>query len=139
MDITGLRRRADSGSLFAQSMLGAYYLEGIEVELDYAEAFRLLSLAARRGASRAVVNLARMYADGLGIPRNLKEATRLYEIAAAQGEFLAQVALGRIYSRLGGNSESALRWYKAAAAQADMVGDCADLREAKAYILDTVR
>ena len=139
MDIAELRQKAESGNLVAQSILGACYLEGIDVEVNYAEAFRLLSEAAGRGASRAVVNLARMYADGLGVPKNLEKATRLYEVAAKQGEFLAQVALGRIYSSGNSNSESALRWYKAAAAQGDHVEDCADLREAKAYIANAGR
>src|ERR1700678_2101314 len=128
MDITELRQKAKSGSLVAQSMLGVCYLEGIDVEVNYSEAFRLLSEAAVRGASRAVVNLARMYASGLGIPKSPEEAIRLYEIAAKQGEFGAQIALGRIYSHEEGKSESALTWYKAAAAQENQVGDCDDLR-----------
>jgi len=38
-------------------------LEGIGVAVDYQEAFRLLSGAADRGASRAVANLARKPKD----------------------------------------------------------------------------
>jgi TPR repeat protein len=90
MDIPDLRRKADSGNVAAQAILGSCYLDGIDVEINYGEAFRLLSAAAGQGASRAVANLARMYAEGLGIPKNLPEAIRLYEAAAKAGEFFAQ-------------------------------------------------
>jgi len=68
MNIPDLRRRADSGSAVAQAPLGVCYLDGIDVEVNYVEAFRLLSAAADRGATRAITNLARMHANGLGIP-----------------------------------------------------------------------
>jgi TPR repeat protein len=120
----------------AQTLLGTCYLEGIDVEVDHKEAFRLLSAAADQGAPRAKMNLARMYAEGLGIAKNLPEAIRLYEGAAEGGEFLAQVQLARIYARGMGvpaNPAVAREWYAAAAAQEASVGDCEELQEAKAY------
>ena len=69
MDIDDLRRRADAGNVAAQSILGVLYLEGGEIDLNYAEALRLLSGAAAKGASRAMLNLARMYHEGIGCPR----------------------------------------------------------------------
>ena len=120
MNISDLRRKAESGSVVAQSILGICYLDGIDVEPNYDEAFRLLSAAAQQGASRAMLNLARIHAEGLGIPKNLVEAIRLYERAAQAGEFFAQVELGRLYSRGIGVSpdpEMALKWYSAAVAQ----------------------
>jgi TPR repeat protein len=137
MNIADLRKKAESGNLVAQTVLGLCYLDGIDVEIDYREAFRLLSAAADRGAPRALANLARMHADGLGVPKNVQEAIPLYESAANAGEFLAQVALGRLYSRGEGipaNPVAALRWYSAAVAQQDGVDDCEELREAKAYV-----
>ena len=74
-------------------------LEGIDVEIDYDEAFRLLSAAAAAGAPRAIANLARMYAHGWGTEMNPSEAVRLYEIAVARGESLEQTEVDRIYSR----------------------------------------
>ncbi len=71
MNISELRKEAESGSVVAQSVLGICYLHGTEVQVDYQEAFRLLSAAAERGAPRAVANLARMYALGWGFPRTL--------------------------------------------------------------------
>jgi TPR repeat protein len=112
-------------------------LDGIDVAVDYKEAFRLLTGAANRGAARAAANLARIYAEGLGIPKDIAKAIRLYEQAAKAGEFLAQVELGRIYSRGLGvptNPKAALIWYSDAAVQEGRVDACEELKEAKAYV-----
>jgi uncharacterized protein len=151
MNIQELRRRADSGSRVDQSVLGLCYLYGVDVQVDYQEAFRLLSLAR---TSRALVNLARMYAEGLGLPKNMAEAIRLYK-AVGKSEFRAQLELGRIYSRgLGVPTDpvEALRWYSAAAARADddCVGDpinaafvgsatLEEVQEAKAFVATAKR
>jgi TPR repeat protein len=146
MNIHELRSGADSGSRLDQSVLGLCYLFGVDVRVDYKEAFRLLSLA---GTSRAVANLARMYAEGLGISKDMAEAIRLYK-AVGRSEFRAQLELGRIYSRGLGvpiDPVEAFKWYSAAAARED--GDCVDdpinaafvgsgtfeeVQEAKAYV-----
>jgi uncharacterized protein len=151
MNIHDLRKRANSGSRVDQSVLGICYLYGVDVEVDYKEAFRLLSSA---GTSRAVVNLARMYAEGLGIHKDVAEAIRLYR-AVAKSEFRAQLELGRIYSRGIGvptDLDEALRWYSSAAARKD--DDCVDdqvtaalvgsgtleeIQEAKAYVANFSR
>ena len=137
MNIADLRKKAESGNVVAQTVLGICYLDGIDVAVDYKEAFRLLSAAADQGAPRALGNLARMHAEGLGVPKNVPKAVPLYESAAEAGEFLAQVALGRLYSRGEGipaDPVTALRWYSAAAAQEGRVADCEGLREAKGYV-----
>lgn len=138
MNIAELRQKAESGNVAAQSVLGICYLDGIDVQVDYAQAFRLLSSAANRGSPRAATALARMYAEALGVPQNLREAVRLYEFAARAGEFLAQIELGRIYSR--GPEEfidphAALRWYSTAVAQERNVANCdKEIQEAKQYL-----
>ena len=151
MNIQDLRKGADAGSRVDRAVLGICYLYGIDVEVDYKEAFRLLSLA---GTSRAVTNLALMHAQGLGIPKNMPEAIRLYK-TVAKSEFRAQLELGRIYSRgigVPANSDEALIWYsEAAAREAD---DCVDdpvtgafvgsgtfeeIQEAKAYVASAAR
>jgi TPR repeat protein len=139
MNISDLRQQADSDSVVAQAILGTCYLDGIEVEVDYSEAFRLLSAAANKGASRAMVNLARMYTEGLGIPPNQHEAIRLYQSAAKAGEFVAQIELGRIYSRglgVSPDADAARRWYLLAIAQEANVAADEEIREAKAYLKD---
>jgi uncharacterized protein len=136
MDIRELHQKAESGSTVAQCVLGICYLDGIEVQVDYQKALRFLSSAANQGASRAVLNLARMHAEGLGIPKDPHEAIRLYE-SIGEVEFLAAIELGRIYSRGVGvavDKVNASRWYSAAVAQEDRVADCDELREAKAYL-----
>jgi TPR repeat protein len=136
MDIRELHQKAESGSTVAQCVLGICYLDGTEVQVDYQMAFRFLSAAANQGASRAVLNLARMHAEGLGIPRDPHKAIRLYE-SVGEVEFLAAIELGRIYSQGVGvavHEANASRWYLAAVAQEDRVADCDELREAKAYL-----
>src|SRR5215831_10258053 len=98
MNVQELRKEADSGSVVAQAMLGLCYLYGRETDVNYPEAFRLLSIAKDKGASRAVANLAIMYAQGLGVPRDMAKAIRFYE-AVEEGEVRAQLELARIYAR----------------------------------------
>lgn len=137
MDIAAIRASAESGNSTAQAILGISYLDGIGVEVDYEEAFRLLTNASEKGIPRALSNLARMYARGLGIPKDLAQAIRLYEKAALAGEFLAQIELGRLYSsceEVRRNPELAKEWYSAALSQKGQVADCEELSEAEAYI-----
>jgi len=151
MDIPDLRKKADSGSPVAQSILGICYLNGIDVDANYSGAFRLLSVAK---TSRAVVNLARMYAEGLGIPKDMVQAIRLYK-AVVKVEFRAQIELGRIYSRgddVPVDLQQALKWYSAAAAldennygsdaaTAVLAGSATqqEIREAKEYVAKSLR
>lgn len=137
MNIDDLSKKAESGSVVAQTILGICFLDGIGVEVDYGEAFRLLSHAANKGAMRAQSNLGRMYAEGLGIPKNLSTAVSLYECAAEAGEFFAQISLGRLYSEGDGiepNPVAARKWYLEAIKQEDRVGDCDELDEARSYL-----
>src|SRR5262249_16606036 len=137
MNVADLRKKAESGSVVAQTVLGVCYLDGIDVEVDYQEAFRFLSAAASRGVPRALANLARIYAEGLGTPKNVTKAIPVYERGAKAGEFFAQVALGRLYARgeeTRVDPAAALRWYSAAVAQQDKVVDCDELQEAKGYV-----
>ena len=151
MNIEELCRGAESGSRVDQSVLGLCYLYGVDVHVDYQEAFRLLSLA---GTSRAVANLARMHAEGLALPKNMAEAIRLYK-AVGKSEFRAQLELGRICSRglgVAADPVEALKWYLAAAARRDddfvddpikaaFVGSATveELHEAKAYVASAKR
>jgi TPR repeat protein len=146
VNIAELRQAAESGSVVAQATLGICYLYGRDVKVDYKEAFRLLSAATEKGASRAVLNLAHMYAEGFGVPKDLRQAIQFYE-AVAKVEIRAQLELGRIYSRGLGvpiDTEAAQKHYSAVAAQAEVVDDLTtaalvgavtfdELKEAKDY------
>jgi TPR repeat protein len=137
MDFEELKRRAKAGSISAQTVLGINYLYGYDVDVDYDEAFRLLSAA---GTSRAVLNLGIMHAKGLGVPQNLSEAIRLLEAVARPSDssdaFAARIELGRLYSS-DSDTDNALKWYEAAVALATEHEDSEDLREARAYIVRT--
>jgi TPR repeat protein len=137
MDMTDLRTSAESGSLPAQAILGISLLVGIDCAIDYAEAFRWLSIASTRGASRAMAHLGTMYERGLAVPADLERARELYEGAATRGEFLACVWLARLLAREGASApdqEGALRWYREALSQADRVQDSPELEEARTYV-----
>jgi hypothetical protein len=77
-----------------------------------------------------------MYRHGQGTVCDMREAIRLYQMAATQGEFLAQIELGRMYARgedVPVNAIEASRWYSLALRQADAVGDCDELSEARQF------
>jgi TPR repeat protein len=138
MDIEEKRRKAEAGSCVAQTVLGISYLYGIDVEVDYNEAFRFLSAA---GTSRATLHLGIMYAKGLGIPQNVPEAVRLLEAVARPSDssdaFAARIELGRLYSSglgLPVNVPEALRWYEAALTLTSHQEDSAEQREARTYV-----
>ena len=152
INIDELRQKAEAGSVVAQSTLGICYLYGREVQVDYEKAFELLSAASEKGASRALVNLARMFAEGLGTSKNLPKAIRLYE-AVANAEPRAQLELGRIYSRgadVPVNDEAALKHYSAIADMEQGVNDpitaafvgtltSAEIEEAKTYVANNAK
>ena len=140
MDIDEMRQRAEAGSCVNQCGLGLRYLYGIDVVVDYVEAFRLLSLAADQGSSRATLNLAYMHAQGLGIPADVPKAIRLFEAVGKPSDssdaFLARIELGRIYSRGIGipvDVEKALQWYSAAMDLSSGHDNSEELQEARAY------
>jgi uncharacterized protein len=144
MNIDETRRKAEAGSCTAQTALGISYLYGYGVEIDYGEAFRLLSAGASQGASRAILNLGHMHARGLGIPKNVPEAIRMFEAVAIPSDssdaFAARIELARLYSSglvIPVDIVKALYWYKAALALAIDENDSEDVREAKDYVART--
>lgn len=140
-DIPEMRRKAEEGLCPSQCMLGLCYLYGIDVEIDYQEAFRFLSLAAEQRASRAWLHLGKMYAQGLGVERNIPEAIRRFEAVAGPSDssdaFLARVELGRLYSQgqnIVGDEDLALKWYSLALEVSDGFEDWEEVQEAHAYV-----
>lgn len=141
LNIEQIRLKAEAGSCVNQCMLGLCYLYGVDVEINYGEAFRLLSAAARQRSSRAVLNLARMYAKGLGIQQDVHQAIRYFESVATPSDssdaFESRIELGRIFSRGLGvpvDTVLAVKWYKAAIDIAAEGDDLQDLREARDYV-----
>jgi len=95
VDSAELHKKAERGSVVAQSLLGLCYLCGEDVKVDYAQAFHYLSLAASQGAPRALLNLGRMYAQGMGVAPDAAHAIRLFErVKTRPDQFLACLLIG---------------------------------------------
>jgi hypothetical protein len=143
-NIAEMRQRAEEGDCPSQCMLGLCYLYGIDIEVDYKEAFGFLSAAAEQHASRAVLNLGRMYAQGLGIEQNFPEAIRHFEAVAKLPDsgdtFQARVELGRLFGGVSGvpvDPKLVLKWYSAAVEIASEGDDPEEVKEARDYIEGT--
>ncbi len=115
------------------SVLGLCYLDGVDVPVDHARAFSLLTAAASRGASRAMVGLGRMYEHGLATALDLGQAESWYQRAAERNEFLGWVHLARLQQSTG-RLEDARRSYEAALEASDNVAECEELSEARNFI-----
>jgi len=139
MDYRTLIAETETGSVVAQSVLRIWYLSGDDgLPQDHAEAFRWLTAAAIRGASRPSVWLGTMYEQGLTVAPDIEKARALYRFGAERGEFHGRIFLARLLlsGRAGSVDEAgALYWYRAAA---DMVGivESDELEEARAYVRD---
>ncbi|MEO5364059.1 MAG: sel1 repeat family protein [Magnetococcus sp. DMHC-8] len=110
---------AEWGDAKAQHNLGALFLEGIEIQQDYTEAFRWHSLAAAQGMALAQHDLASMYLEGLGTPEDPEKAAYWFDLAARQGDSKAQNNLGILYATGHGlpmDLVQAYQWFTRAAA-----------------------
>lgn len=138
MNLSEVKEKAELGLSPAQTILGCAYLYGeFGLERDYQQAKMWLSLAAEKGVSRAVLNLAYMYEEGLGVPVDIPTAISLFE-RVARSEFAAAVELGRIYSsglHVPEDKEKACHWYSAAVNNAQGVDPTdPDVLTANAYL-----
>jgi TPR repeat protein len=141
LNINDVRREAVAGSCVAQGVLGTCLLYGIEVELDYAEAFRWLSAAAEQHASRPTLHLAYMHQQGLGIPVNPQQAIKLFTAVATPSDstdaFAARIELGRTFAKGLGvpvDEGEAEKWYLAALAVAEEDDEPEKIEEAKGFV-----
>ncbi|WP_161624993.1 caspase family protein [Paramagnetospirillum caucaseum] len=115
-----LRSLAEQGNTEAQSILGAYYANGLGVSQDYAEAMRWYRKAAEQGNTMAQVDLGNGYASGSGVPKNFTEAYKWYRRAAEQGIAAAQFNLGILLAWDQGTPQEhieAVSWFRKAASQ----------------------
>ncbi len=145
MNILELQKSAAAGELTAQTVLGACYVDGIDVEVDHPRALELLTGPAQARVPRACYYLARVYSSGRGVAINMPEAVRLFRIAAENGEYYAMIELGRMYAHGRGvpvDAVMARKWYSAAIAsqkgpngEEPQLGDYdEELQEAMAYL-----
>lgn len=94
-----LRQAIDAGSARAAYALATWYLHGKDdvVEQDYAEAVRLLRIAAEVHLPSALYDLAACYANGEGVDKDPRKAFELYLRAALHGDDDAVFKVGRAY------------------------------------------
>jgi len=115
-----VRRWADKGKAWAQSMLGGKYYLGKGVDQSYQQAKELLELAATQGNVEAQCSLGIMYQEGQGVDQSYEKAAEYFDAAATQGYVIAQFNLGRLYVKGQGVNQSyerAAEYYEAAARQ----------------------
>lgn len=117
-----LLQAAEQGKVSPESLniIGAMYLRGELVPLNYLEAKKWLTLAADQGNISAQNDLAYLLFNGLGGERDLKKALELYEKAALQGDLLAQANTGLMYATGQGTDRDKARgyaWYSLAASR----------------------
>lgn len=132
IDLEKLTSEAERGSTVAQTIVGGYLLDGVNMPADHDKAFELLSRAAESGAPRAMFHLARMYADGLSVPQDSSKAQALFEAASDKGEFLAHIYLARIH--LLTDQALAASYYQRAADLKDVLMDSEEMREAVEFL-----
>lgn len=103
---------------------------------DYAQAGRIFTPLAERGAPSAQAYLGFMYETGRGVPQNYTDAAMWYRRAAEQGDSLAQYSLGLLYDRGQGVPQDiveASKWLNLATAGAPR-----GAREARSRMRDAV-
>jgi len=88
---------AKSADLDVQCELAKRYLNGNGVEQNPREAFRLYTIAAKKGSARAQNQLGIMYSEGDGVAQNCGEAIKWYRKAAKQGYSKASINLALRY------------------------------------------
>ncbi len=112
--VTTLATFAEWGDPKAQHDLAALYLEGREVEQNFAEALKWHTLAAEQGMPLSQHDLATMYLEGLGVIPDPEMAYAWFLKAALQNDGKAQNNLGILYATGQGVAEDiveAAKWF----------------------------
>ena len=119
--IASLRRRAETGEVFAMTALGLNLLEGIQdpngrsiVRRNPRAAVAWFRQAADRGDHTAATSLGYAYDVGLGTRRNVAHAFRWYRRAARSGDSGAMSNWVPVY-RDESKAGLALQWWQRAA------------------------
>jgi len=115
-----IRRWAEEGKVWAQSLLGEKYYHGIGVDQSYQQARELFELSASQGNTTAQYNLGCMYREGQVVDQSYERAAEYFEAAARQGMAEAQFNLGALYANGQGveqSYESAREWFMKSAEQ----------------------
>jgi len=117
------REAADAGDTRAMNLLGDCYTHGTGVKTDFAEAFRLFTLASGKGNLKALGNLGVLYITGRGVPAaNPKKAAELFEKGADAGDSACMFNFAQCLDEGIGTAKNGLKaqaWYRKAAEAGD--------------------
>src|SRR5207245_10780476 len=96
-EFSNLRRKAETGDIAAQYMLGNVYVNGSSVPRNYRAAARWYSAAAAQASASAQFMLGYLFEHGLGVSQDYAEAAQYYRAAAVQGHVIAANNLAGLY------------------------------------------
>jgi len=111
-------------SLESLNIIGQAYFKGIDIEKNYVESRRWLSLLANQDSYSGKNDLAYMLYNGLGGDKDYAKAFQLYMQASVHGDVLAQANLGLMYATGAGTKIDKIRayaWCSIAASQGNVV------------------
>ncbi|GBB99756.1 hypothetical protein RclHR1_03620005 [Rhizophagus clarus] len=111
-------KAAEGGDIDAQTNIGFFYQNGIEIPKDENKAFKWYKKAAKGGNVDAQNNLGDCYKNGTGVPKNHKRSFVWYMKAAEKGNLNAQTNIGYYYKSGIGvekNIDKSIYWYREAA------------------------
>ena len=97
MNIKQIIENAEAGDIKSQSSLGAMYLQGHVVSIDYEKAFYWIAKAVAQGDICAMYNLGCMCKNGEGALEDYEKAFYWFSKAAEQGFYAALNYLGVMY------------------------------------------
>ena len=118
---------AERGNQFAQTVIGAFYADGLVVEKNDKQAFEWYLKAAEQGYADAQNEVGVRYRNGKGVEQDNGKAFEWYQKASDNGLAVAQYNLGSCYE-LGigtdADEKQAFEWYLKAAEQGDADAQC---------------
>jgi len=82
---------------YALASAGAFYMEGIGVNIDYKQAIKYLFAASAMNDHDSICNLGMIYEYGYGTEQNIMKAFEYYTRAAELNNSTAQYKLGGLY------------------------------------------
>ena len=77
--LSGIAIRENDGDAEHNFFIGLAYLSGIDVEVDYERALRLITASAEAGLTEAIDQLMQMYRSGTGVRRDKEKALCWHE------------------------------------------------------------
>lgn len=112
---------AEEGNAVGQYLTASMMLFGLATGLpkNSRDAYRLFSLSAEQGLTKAQFQVGHMLMNGIGTSKSEKDAIRYYVLAAEAGDAQAQANLGLAFLRgngVGVDKVSAAMWWSLAAA-----------------------